>query len=88
MRVRMMIEHEDKIVGLETRSGIDGAQDVDELPYWIELWKLGNEHVERVLGRAASVQLARAIFTSAQSEFPGRRITIRRGRETVLDSEG
>ena len=87
MRVRMMIEREDKIVGLEMRSGIDGAEFADELPYWIELWKLESEHVERVLGRAASVQLARAIFTSAQSEFPRRRITVRRGEDTVLDSD-
>ena len=83
----MMIEREDKIVGLETRSGIDPAQGADELPYWIELWKTESRHVERVLGRAASAQLARAIFTSAQSEFPDRRITIRRGEEMVIDSE-
>ena len=82
----MMIERENKIVGLEPRSGVDGTQDADELPFWIELWKTQAEQVERVLGRAASVQLARAIYTSAQSEFPGRRITIRRGEDLVLDS--
>ena len=83
----MMIEREDKIVGLETRSGIDPAQDADELPFWIELWDPGHDRVERVLGRAASNQLARAIFNTAQTEFPGRRITVRRSGETVLDTK-
>jgi hypothetical protein len=83
----MMMEPEDKIVGLEGKSGIDPAQEADELPYCIELWKPDSGRVERVLGRAASVQLARAIFTSAQSEFPSRRITVRRGEDMVLDSE-
>src|ERR1043166_5746209 len=41
------------------------------LPYRVELWRAdaANE-----IGRAASAQLARAIFTAAQAEHPQRRI--------------
>ena len=84
----MMVEGDDNIVGLEGRAAGDPVRDSDELPYWIELWHAEREQVERVIGRAASHQLARAIFTSAQSEFPGRRITVRRLAEKVLDTRG
>jgi hypothetical protein len=83
----MMIEREDKIVGLEGRSGLESDQDSEKLPYSIEVWQDEDARVERVLGRAASVQLARAIFVSAQTEFPGRRVTVRRGDETVLETQ-
>ena len=82
-----MIEPEDKIVGLGNKSGLENAQDGDELPYSVLLCNSENGTPERVLARAASAQLARAIFNAAQSEFPGRRIMLRRGGETVLDSE-
>jgi hypothetical protein len=59
----------------------------DELPYQVELWKDGkDEALERVLGRAFSVQLARAIFKAATSEHPNRRITLRKGNRIVADS--
>jgi hypothetical protein len=59
----------------------------EDLPYRVELWRAdaANE-VERVLGRAASVQLARAIFTAAQGEHPQRRITLWKGNRVVSDS--
>jgi hypothetical protein len=85
--MRMMIEPEDKIVGIESRAGLDQTQSGDELPYWIELWDTDAAKVERVLARALSSQLARTIFNTAQNEYPGRRLTLRRGVETLLDSE-
>jgi hypothetical protein len=53
----------------------------------VELWRAdaANE-IERVLGRAASAQFARAIFTAAQAEHPQRRITLCKGNHVVSDS--
>jgi len=65
--------------------GADHAQ--ARLPYRIELWDLARAAPERVLGRAASVMLGRAIFQAAQAEHPGRRIVLRRGRETIAQSD-
>lgn len=59
----------------------------EDLPYHIELWRDGNgSGVERVLARAASVQLAHAIFKAVQTEHPKRRITLRAGERIVADS--
>jgi len=61
-----------------------GRQD---LPYRVELWDAGDqERVERVLARAFSAPLARAIFKAARTEHPERRITLRRGERMVADS--
>lgn len=58
-----------------------------ELLYRIELWRdEPADRVERVLARAASVELARAIFKAALTEHPGRRITLRTGNRTIEDS--
>lgn len=51
----------------------------EDLPYTVELWDLPRTKVERTLGRANSVTLAHAIFTAAQKEHVGRRITLRQG---------
>jgi hypothetical protein len=59
----------------------------DDLPYYIELWRAdGDDGIERVLARAVSAQLARAIFKAAQGEHPKRRITLRKGNRIVIDS--
>jgi hypothetical protein len=59
----------------------------EELPYRVELWDAADhDSVERVLARAFSVQLARAIFKAALNEHPGRRITLRHGSRTIADS--
>ena len=59
----------------------------EDLPYRIELWRAdGTDGVERVLARALSVQLARAIFTAAQTEHPQWRIVMRKGNRVVSDS--
>jgi hypothetical protein len=59
----------------------------ETLPYRIELWDAATgETMERVLARALSVTLARAIFQAAQTEHPDRRITLRRGSRLIADS--
>jgi hypothetical protein len=64
------------------------SRPVEDLPYRVELWRAeGEDGVERVLARAATVQLARAIFKAAQGEHPQRRITLCKGNRVVADSE-
>jgi hypothetical protein len=61
----------------------------DDLPYQIELWRdHEGEALERVLARASTAELARAIFKAAMTEYPARRITLRRGSRTMADSAG
>ena len=75
----------DKIVALKL--GATGESGTGEdLPYAVELWDQQSANVERVIARASSSQLARAIFASARKEFPDRRLTLRRGEETALDT--
>lgn len=74
-------EDEDKVVPVATPAAAS-----DALPYLIELWDLPRAKPERVLGRAASVMLARAIFAAAQTEYLGRRIVLRRGSATLAES--
>ena len=67
--------------------GIGTAAEHEKLPYRIELWDQVDHHiVERVLARAFSAPLARAIFKAARTEHPDRRITLRRGNRVVADS--
>jgi hypothetical protein len=54
------------------------------LLYAVELWE--SENVERVLARAASVQLAQAIFAAVQLEYPQRSITVRKGQTILSDT--
>jgi hypothetical protein len=62
------------------------ATQADKLPYSVELWDEDAHALERVLARAFSQQLARAIFRAAQQEHPDGRILLRRGSRTVADS--
>ena len=74
-------EDEEKIVPLAAT-----AASASPLPYAIELWDLARRAPERIIGRAASVVLARAIFAAAQREHLGRRLVLRRGRKMVSES--
>ncbi len=58
----------------------------EKLPYRIELWHSSARTVERVLARATNAPLARAIFKAAQTENPGRRITLAKGSKIISDS--
>ena len=72
-----------KVVHLHGPVEEDGP---DSLPYCIELWDAAAAAVERVLARAVSAELARAIFKAARTEHPDRRITLRRGQRLISDS--
>lgn len=58
-----------------------------DLPYRVELWHPDRSTVERIVARAHSETLARAIFNSACEEFPDRHLSLWRGRER-LDRKG
>ena len=68
------------------------SQPAEDLPYRVELWRGGdgdgaaNGGIERVVARAASAQLAHAIFRAVRSEHPERRIILREGDRIVADS--
>jgi hypothetical protein len=67
------------------RIGSPAAQH-DKLPYRIELCGESENAPERVLAMALDANLARAIFSAAQKEYPDRRIVLRRGGRTVADT--
>jgi len=71
-------EDDSKIVTLGAPVG-----PASRLPYTVELWNLPRTAPERVIGRAASGILARAIFVAAKSEHLGRRIVLRRGSQVI-----
>jgi hypothetical protein len=75
------LEDEPNVVPLDPAPAVLG-----DLPYTVELWDLARRAPERVIGRAASMILARAIFTAAQSEHLGRRLVLRRGSRIMLES--
>ncbi|MDB5443020.1 MAG: hypothetical protein JWP73_1396 [Phenylobacterium sp.] len=77
-----MIKGEDdsKIVAMPAPAA--GAR----LPYTVELWNLPRSEPERIIGRAASAMLGRAIFAAAISEHLGRRIVLRRGSRVLAES--
>jgi hypothetical protein len=61
----------------------------EDLPYRIELWRGADGSggaIERVVARAASVQLAHAIFRAVRNEHPERHIILREGEKIVADS--
>jgi hypothetical protein len=57
----------------------------EALPYRIELSD-ANAGTKRILARAMTAQLARAIFRAATGEHPESRITLRRGARIIADS--
>ncbi|HLH97853.1 MAG TPA: hypothetical protein VKW08_22310 [Xanthobacteraceae bacterium] len=63
-----------------------GAEQVEKLPYRIELWDHEARALDRVLARALTAALAREIFKAVQREHPDRRVLLRRGTRTVADS--
>lgn len=69
-------------------SPLDSALSQDEpLLYRIELWDIDDSNgVERVLARAATAPVARAIYDTARKEHPQHRITLCRGVLLLADS--
>lgn len=74
-------ENQDKVVPLAGAAPAAGG-----LPYAVELWDMPRVKPERVLGRAASALMARAIFAAARNEHLGRRIVLRRGAKVLAES--
>jgi hypothetical protein len=73
-------EHKPNVVRLAR------TQRTGKLDYAIELWQEDRTGVERLLARAVSAALARAIFKAAQNEHPDRYITLRRGKRLIGES--
>jgi hypothetical protein len=74
-------EDESRVVPIGALTGSQAR-----LPYTVELWNMGRSGPERIIGRAASVVLARAIFAAAQSEHLGRLIRLRRGSQVLAEA--
>lgn len=56
------------------------------LPFVVELWTQDGKDVETVLARVQSASLSNAVFNASRTDFPDRRITLRRGVRVILDS--
>lgn len=56
------------------------------MPFTVELWSLTEEAPERLIGRAASLFLARAVFQAAVTEHAGRRVVLRQGSRLIEES--
>ena len=74
-------EDEERVVPLAAAAASDA-----QLAYSVEIWDLPKLRPERVIARAASIVLARAVFKAAESEHLGRRIVLRRGKKVVAQS--
>lgn len=81
-----MDEDQDKVAPIRATVGATGGAH-GRLAYAIELWDAAGAGPERVLGRAASVIVGRAIFQAAQAEHPDRRVVLRRGRDVIARSD-
>lgn len=66
---------------------LGGSADPGEpLPYTVELWDVAGKAPERVLGRAASILLANAVFAAAQNDYVGRKLVLKRGNKVLAES--
>ncbi len=74
-------EDQERVVPLGAPPGV-----ASDLPYAVELWNLSRLQPERVIGRAASALLARAIFSAAKTEYLERKIVLRRGDEVIAET--
>jgi len=59
----------------------------ESLPYSVELWDPPHRGVTRILGQAASLALATAIYDAALQEFPGRLVTLSRGGQQLRPAQ-
>jgi len=67
-----------------TSRAIDGANGDEELSFQVILQSSAG--TERVIARAASAQLAQAIFKAATAEYPGERLRLSHDGRTVAES--
>jgi len=57
-----------------------------ELGFTVELWDQARARPELIIGRASDLNVAQAIFVSAQREYPGRLLVLKQGERTLLTS--
>lgn len=69
------------------RSAHGGSPRSPDLPFRIELWDDHGSEVERVVARAHTPTLAQAIFKAACQQYPGRRLSLWRGRDRIAESD-
>jgi hypothetical protein len=65
-----------------------GGRTPEVLDFVVELWRDEVAGVDRVLGRALNLTLARAVHQAALQDFPGRRVVLRKGEMIIADSRG
>ena len=70
-----------------TRASAGPSSRTPDLPFRIELWDAEQRNVERVVARVHSANLAQAIFKAACEEYPGRSLSLWRGRERLAAKE-
>ncbi len=78
------------IRGKQPVRGVDNGAataSTEQLPYAVELWNLTRTAPERVIARAASATLARAIFAAARTEHLGRKLVLRRAFQVLQESD-
>ncbi len=61
------------------------APPADNLPFRVELWDDRKTSTERVVARTHSATLAQAVFNAACEQYPGRRLSLWRGRERLAE---
>jgi hypothetical protein len=63
-----------------------GGAPEDPLPYTVEVGDHDLSRPDKVIGRAANIMLARAIFEAAQKDYAGKPIRLRRGADIIAQS--
>lgn len=73
---------------MSDKSHASSQTDISEdlLPFVVELWTEDGRDVESVLARVQSGSLSNAVFNASRTDFPDRRITLRRGQKVIADS--
>ena len=67
------------------RAGGGTSSRTPDLPFRVELWDEDKRSVERVVARARSATLAQAVFNAACEQYPGRYLSLWRGRERLAE---
>jgi hypothetical protein len=57
-----------------------------DLPYSVELWDEGDQHVEELIALTGDYSVARAAYEEAVKRRPGRIITLRQKARVLADS--
>ena len=69
------------------RAAAQAAAAAEGFAWSVELWDMGRTQLEKVLGRASSVEVASAIFEAAVQDYPYRLVVLRRGTTLVRSTE-